>query len=330
MVHSMNTSIPLCTACCWSVRIISRPVRSPTWASRAQRCPPNGRCEISPSFVRSKSAPQTSSSYTRSGASCAFSWAIRQLLSILPPRIVSRKWTCQLSSGYTFPRAAAMPPSAITVCALPSSDLQTSAVLAPCAEASMAARSPAPPAPTTTTSNSCVSYSAMWSEPRPSVGIANHIVRHKPDIQVSTNDPHQAAPCPKAVIHVPGGDAVPESLAGARPGGAGEAVESTADEVPEGVTGEGVHHEQEGVDAEEDAAQAAAKAGLDGPTVDHLFAVIKAMQGADPEQGNEDERAVHEEAVQVLEDEREALLAAVLTLEIADGAGGRREQVRPV
>ena len=50
-----------------------------------------------------------------------------------------------------------MPPSAITVCALPSSDLQTSAVFAPWAEASIAARSPAPPAPTTTTSYSCVS-----------------------------------------------------------------------------------------------------------------------------------------------------------------------------
>ena len=28
---------------------------------------------------------------------------MRQLLSILPPRMVSRKWTCQLSSGHTLP-----------------------------------------------------------------------------------------------------------------------------------------------------------------------------------------------------------------------------------
>ena len=28
---------------------------------------------------------------------------MRQLLSILPPRIVSRKWTFQLSSGHTLP-----------------------------------------------------------------------------------------------------------------------------------------------------------------------------------------------------------------------------------
>ena len=50
---------------------------------------------------------------------------MRQWFSILPPRMVSRKWTCQLSSGHTLPSAAAMPPSAITVCALPRSDLQT-------------------------------------------------------------------------------------------------------------------------------------------------------------------------------------------------------------
>ena len=98
-VHSMNTSIPRCTAFCWSVRIISRPVRSPTCARRAYRCPPKSRWRIRPSSVRSNSAPHSSSSYTRSGASRAWIWAMRQLLSIFPPRMVSRKWTSQLSSG---------------------------------------------------------------------------------------------------------------------------------------------------------------------------------------------------------------------------------------
>ena len=154
-MHSMNTSMPSWTARCWRVRIISRPVRSPTWASRAYLWPPKSRCEISPSSVRSKSAPQSSSSCTRSGASWACSWAIRQLLSIFPPRMVSRKCTSQLSSGQRLPMAAAMPPSAITVCALPSSDLQTTAVRAPASCAAIAARSPAPPAPTTTTSYWC-------------------------------------------------------------------------------------------------------------------------------------------------------------------------------
>ncbi len=151
-MHSMKTSMPRATARCWSVRIISRPVRSPTCASRAYLWPPKSRWLISPSSVRSKRAPQSSSSCTRSGASWACSWAIRQLLSILPPRIVSRKWTSQLSSGQRLPIAAAMPPSAITVWALPSSDLHTIAVRAPDSWAAIAARRPAPPAPTTTTS----------------------------------------------------------------------------------------------------------------------------------------------------------------------------------
>ena len=123
--------MPAATARSWSVRIISRPVRSPTWARRGCECPPNGRWRIRPSRVRSKTAPQASSSRTRSGASWAWSWAIRGLLSSLPPTIVSRKWTCQESCSATLPSAAATPPSAITVWALPRSDLQTSPTFAP-------------------------------------------------------------------------------------------------------------------------------------------------------------------------------------------------------
>src|SRR5438876_11529832 len=105
---------------------------------------------------------------------------MRQLLSSLPPRMVSRKWTFQLSSGETLPSAAAMPPSAITVWALPRSDLQIKAVRAPAAEDSTAARRPAPPAPTTITSKSCVSNSAMSEELR----ILERARRDQPDVQV--------------------------------------------------------------------------------------------------------------------------------------------------
>ena len=79
---------------------------------------------------------------------------MRQLLTYWPPRIVSAKWTFQLSRSSTLPIAAAMPPSAMTVCALPRSDLQISPTLTPAADASMAARKPAPPAPITSTSYS--------------------------------------------------------------------------------------------------------------------------------------------------------------------------------
>ena len=70
----------------------------------------------------------------------------------MPPRIVSRKCTCQLSLLLTLPMLAAMPPSAMTVCALPKSDLQITAVRIPASRAAIAARRPAPPAPMTRTS----------------------------------------------------------------------------------------------------------------------------------------------------------------------------------
>ena len=66
--------------------------------------------------------------------------------------MVSRKCTCQLSREFALPIAAAAPPSAITVCALPNSDFEMMATRLPASRASIAARRPAPPAPITTTS----------------------------------------------------------------------------------------------------------------------------------------------------------------------------------
>jgi hypothetical protein len=82
----------------------------------------------------------------------ACSSAIRGLFRNFPPRIVSRKCTIQLSFGLTLPMAAAHPPSAMTVCALPKRDLEMIAVRLPADRASIAARKPEPPAPITTTS----------------------------------------------------------------------------------------------------------------------------------------------------------------------------------
>jgi hypothetical protein len=76
--------------------------------------------------------------------------------------MVSLKWTCQLSFGLALPIAAAHPPSAITVWALPNNDLQTTATFKPRSRASMTARKPAPPAPITTTSYWCRSTSAIY------------------------------------------------------------------------------------------------------------------------------------------------------------------------
>ena len=155
-VHSMCTSIPWWMPWSCKVRIISSPVRSPTWASRGYLWPPKFRCRIRPSAVRSNTAPQASSSRTRSGACCACSSAIRQLLRYCPPRMVSAKCVDHPSRSSTLASAAAMPLSAMTVWALPSSDLHTSPTDTPAAEASIAARRPAPPAPMTSTSCSNV------------------------------------------------------------------------------------------------------------------------------------------------------------------------------
>ncbi len=92
---------------------------------------------------------------------------MRQLFTYWPPRMVSAKWTRQLSRSSTFASAAATPPSAITVCALPRSDLQTMPTETPEAAASIAALKPAPPAPMTNTSCSCVWYSAIRRDPSP-------------------------------------------------------------------------------------------------------------------------------------------------------------------
>ncbi|CAB4872858.1 unannotated protein [freshwater metagenome] len=66
--------------------------------------------------------------------------------------MVSQKWTFQPSFEFTLAMDAAMPPSAMTVCALPKRDLLITATVLPASRASTAARRPAPPAPMTTTS----------------------------------------------------------------------------------------------------------------------------------------------------------------------------------
>src|SRR5688572_12404118 len=184
---------------------------------------------------------------------------MRQLLSILPPRMVSRKWTCQLSSGHTLPMAAAMPPSAMTVWALPRSDLQTRPTLTPCAAASIAARSPAPPAPMTMTSCSCVSYvglaisasSAGASERDPQVADDAH--RYQPDVDVGEPDAEERQPREHRVLLVQARDAVPQRVPRRR---LREDVDVAAADVPAGVAGEGVAREEDHVDPHDHRADA--------------------------------------------------------------------------
>src|SRR4030095_1804503 len=173
-----------------------------------------------PSFVRSKTAPQASSSRARAGASLACSSAIRQLLTYCPPRIVSAKWTCQLSRSSTLPSAAAIPPSAITVCALPNNDLQTIPTFTPAADASIAARRPAPPAPMT----------------RPD--------RAEPHVNVGERNPEQAHPGPE---HVPAVEAADAGISAITSGGFRELIEKPTNEMPQRVTTKGIASEQNNI-----------------------------------------------------------------------------------
>src|SRR5687768_5131100 len=112
---------------------------------------------------------------------------MRQLLTYWPPRIVSAKWTFQLSRSSLWLSAAAMPPSAITVCALPSSDLQMRPTVTPLLAASMAARNPAPPAPMIRTS---YEYVGTLQDPR--IGPDPH--RAEADVDVGERHREQARP----------------------------------------------------------------------------------------------------------------------------------------
>src|SRR5262249_21365670 len=209
---SLASSCCSATTRCWSVRIISRPVRSPTWARRGYSWPPKLRWLILPSRVRSNSAPQASSSQTRSGASLACSSAIRQLFRNFPPRMVSRKCTCQLSLELALPIDAAQPPSAITVCALPTSDLQIPATRIACCRASIAPRGPSPPAPITSTSYACRSTSVISLSLPDSeeAQVRDGAAGDQPDVQVRQRDPQQRRPRQLHVVAVEEGHLLPE------------------------------------------------------------------------------------------------------------------------
>src|SRR5262245_63697421 len=148
---------------------------------------------------------------------------MRQLLSILPPRMVSRKCTCQLSSGHTLPRAAAIPPSAMTVWALPSNDLQIRPTDTPWAAASTAARRPAPPAPITMTSCSWVSYSVVAiTESFPGSSQNPQIVDdahgHQADVEIRQADAEQRGPRQDRMPDVETGGETTDARAGGRLG----------------------------------------------------------------------------------------------------------------
>src|SRR5690348_10515125 len=192
---------------------------------------------------------------------------MRQWLSILPPRIVSRKWTCQLSRVSALASAAAIPPSAMTVWALPRSDLHTRAVRAPAPEASIAARSPAPPAPTTRTSYSWVSYLSMLLDESK---VRDPARCDHPDVEVGERDREQADPGPEHVILVQRGSPRPPAVAELPQRAAVETIEPPPDQVPERVARGGVDGQERRVDGEDERPDAHAEPIGPPAGVDHV------------------------------------------------------------
>src|SRR5438552_3250898 len=289
-------------------------------------CPPKARWEMRPSLVRSKTAPHSSSSRTRSGASMACSCAMRGLFSSLPPTIVSRKCTCQLSFGATCASAAATPPSAITVCAFPSSDLHTRPTLAPRALASMAARRPAPPAPITSTSWTWVSNWLTATMPVAPLEAKRRVGdgpdRQEPDEQVRHRHRDQARPGPAHVVDVQPGRSLPHRVAKQCATAAREAIDLAADEVPHRMARQRITGEQRDVDHHDHPDEP------DPPALP----LAEREEGVLPQEEERDEGEVQEIPVDVLEGEREGSLERVAPVDgrLANGTTGRIREIRPV
>ncbi len=152
------------------------------------------------------------------------------------------------------------------------------------------------------------------------------------DVGVGEADPEEGHPSEEHVAAVEATDAVVGFFAGAQ---FGDAVFAAADQVAEGVAAEGVAAEKDGVDRENEGADADAEGPGDvlgrarsdegwvcgGRGIGGDEEV--GLDGVEGEEADEDDRDVEEVAVDVLEDERELLLAAVLFFAetgLADGA----------
>src|SRR5450631_1821725 len=138
--------------------------------------------------------------------------------------------------------AAEMPPSAITVWALPSRDLHTTAVRRPMAWASTAARRPAPPAPMMMTSNSWLSYSVMGSSPlEVEAVVVDGPAGHQSHIEVGEGHEDQAHPGEQHVPPVERGQGLPDLVPDGR---LGELLDAPAAQVATGMAAEGVEPQQ--------------------------------------------------------------------------------------
>src|SRR5215831_16560990 len=152
------------------------------------------------------------------------------------------------------PMAAAAPPSAITVWALPNRDLEMMAVRLPASRASIAARRPAPPAPITTTSKRCRSMFSVIVRPsvdEPQVG--EPAGGDGEDVYVDQREGAERDPGQFLVTSVQSGHERPRAVPDGVPG---EVLEPPTDDVPARVAGHRIGPQQHDVEQHDQVAEA--------------------------------------------------------------------------
>src|SRR5579884_1122404 len=240
---------------------------------------------------------------------------MRQLLSSWPPSMVSAKWTSQLSCESTLPMPAAMPPSAITVCALPSSDFVTTETEHPASAAAIAARMPAPPAPMTSTSVSMGMYGSLISSEH-DVRVREDPGAKQMDVGVGDHDAEHAQPRPDRVAPVEDRGQRPHPVAPLAQRRRRVAVQAAARQVTERVAPECVARQEKDVDQHD--------AGADAHLHVAGVRVEEREEDVVPEKAGDDEHQVEEEPVQVVEEERELRLPAIPPVAHLPHRAGRR------
>src|SRR6266853_3295162 len=192
-IHSTKNWVRARTFLWYSVCSIAWPVRS---AAQQERCtgrspkfcewPPNGRWYTVPFSLRSNGMPKCSSSYTSLGASRTMNSIASWSPSQSEPFTVS--YMCHShESSPMLPSAAPIPPWAATVCERVGNTLERTATLKPASDNCSAARRPAPPAPTTTTSKLrfAIGTSESPENPHRPAGAADE-PHHRRDLQRET------------------------------------------------------------------------------------------------------------------------------------------------
>ena len=218
------------------------------------------------------------------------------LLTYWPPRMVSAKCTFQLSRSSTLASAAAIPPSAMTVCALPSKRLtnhadrnagrrrfdrraQTSAASAITetivrwnqfrisGHASRASRQ----AKEADSSKRAAAHRYAFTKWRFNDRLRNdseivpNAYRTKAHVKIREADPEQTHPCPEHVAAVETTDAAIGLETGRRPG---KLIEKSADQMAQRMTTECVAAKQNDVHRQHDRAHADAKGTFAGCRID--------------------------------------------------------------